>query len=314
MMIREPVQAGRFYAATAEQCRDDLRACLPRRDELGPLPAVVHGGIVPHAGWMCSGAVAARTFAAIAERRTPATVVVFGAVHWPMRSDAAVFGRGAWASPLGTIGIDERLAERVLGICPLVRDEPYAHEREHSIEVQVPFVQHFFPQARLLPIMVLPGPHAHEIGRAVARAAKDSDTDAVFLGSTDLTHYGPGYGMLSHGIGLPGLRWAKEYNDQRMIDLIVAMKEEAVVAEARAHQNACGAGAVAAAIAACRECGATTARVLEHTTSAEVLGELRMGSPVDAVGYAAIVFGSDHSVNRRSGKEASRRSDEGRNA
>jgi len=300
MMIREPVQAGRFYAASARQCREDLRACLPRTGETGPLPAILHGGIVPHAGWMCSGAVAARTFAAIAERRQPATVVVFGAVHWPMDSEAAVFGRGAWVSPLGTIGIDERLAQRVLGMCPIARDDPFAHEREHSIEVQVPFIQHFFPQAKLLPIMVLPGPRAHEIGRAVARAVKDSAADAVFIGSTDLTHYGPGYGVVSHGVGVPGLRWAKEHNDRRMIDLILALNEDAVVAEAQAHQNACGAGAIAAAVAACKECGATAARLLAHTTSAEVLGELKMGSPADAVGYAAIVFGSDEGAELRS--------------
>jgi AmmeMemoRadiSam system protein B len=298
MMLREPVQAGRFYAAGAERCRAELAACLPKPGEIGALPAVVYGGIVPHAGWMCSGAVAAKTFAAIAERRKPGTVVVFGAVHWPMRTEAAVFGRGAWESPLGQILVDERLAERVLGACPIVQDEPYAHEREHSIEVQVPFIQYFFPEARLLPVAVLPGPRAAQIGRAVARSAKDSGADVVFVGSTDLTHYGPSYDMVSHGIGEPGLRWAKEQNDRRLIDLVLALNEEAVVPEARAHHNACGSGAIAAAIAACKEAGATEARLLEHTTSAEVLGELKMGSPVDAVGYASIVFGSEEATKR----------------
>lgn len=293
MMIREPVQAGRFYAAGAERCRAELERCLPSPEELAALPAVVYGGIVPHAGWMCSGAVAGKTFAAIAQRRKPATVVVFGAVHWPMRTEAAVFGRGAWESPLGTIDIDDRLAERIVGACPFVQDEPSAHEREHSIEVQVPFVQRFFPEAKLLPVMVAPGPRAAEVGRAVARVVKDSGVDAVFVGSTDLTHYGPSYDMVSHGVGEPGLRWAKEWNDRQMLDLVLAMKEEAVVPEAQAHHNACGSGAIAAAVAACKAAGATEARLLTHTTSAEVLGELKMGSSVDAVGYAAIVFGSD---------------------
>jgi len=304
MMVREPVQAGRFYAAGAKQCRAELEGCLPRPEELGALPEVIVGGIVPHAGWMCSGAVAAKTFAGIAQRRRPTTVVVFGAVHWPMRADAAVFSRGAWQSPLGAIDIDDRLAERVLGACPLVHDEPYAHEREHSIEVQVPFIQHYFPKARLLPVMVLPGRGASEVGRAVARAARDSNADAVFVGSTDLTHYGPGYDMVSHGIGAPGLRWAKEQNDRRMIDLILALDAEAVVPEARTRHNACGSVAVAATIAACKEAGATEARLLEHTTSAEVLGEIHRGEMADAVGYAAIIFGRDEATKRRSDEGA----------
>ncbi|MBN1490861.1 MAG: AmmeMemoRadiSam system protein B [Phycisphaerae bacterium] len=293
MMIREAARAGSFYPAEPDACREELLRCLPDPASLGELPARIVGGIVPHAGWIYSGAVAARTFAAIAARRRPETVVVFGAVHRAMRADAAVFARGAWASPLGEIAIDERLAERLLGACSFVRDEPYAHESEHSIEVQVPFIQHFFPQAKCLPVSVMPGPRASEIGLAAAGVVRDSGVDAVFIGSTDLTHYGPSYGSVSHGIGTEGLRWAREENDRRMLDLILARDADAIVAEAKAHHNACGSGAVAACIVAANELGATRARLLEHTTSAEVGARFGMGGGADAVGYAAVVFGSD---------------------
>lgn len=291
MMIREACRAGTFYAADPKECREDVIQCLQDAGQGADLPEVIHGGIVPHAGWIYSGSTAATTFAAIAARRSPATVVIFGAVHRPMRSDAAVFSRGAWETPLGTVAIDERFAERLLGATALVQDEPHAHEAEHSIEVQVPFVQHCFPKARIVPVMVMPDLNAVEIGRAAARIAKDSGTDAVFVGSTDLTHYGPSYGVTAHGIGPEGLRWAKDLNDRRMIDQILALDAKGVVAESQMHHNACGGGAIAACIAACCEMGATEARLLRHTSSAESAVEARYRTKTDSVGYASIVFG-----------------------
>jgi AmmeMemoRadiSam system protein B len=291
MMIREPAAAGLFYPAEPKRCRAELEACLPSLSGPEHLPAQIVGGVVPHAGWTYSGAVAARTFAAIAGQRRPGTIVVFGATHRSMKCDAAVFGRGAWQTPLGTIEIDERLAARLSADCPLIADDPYAHEEEHSIEVQVPFIQHFFPRSRLVPVLVMPRSAAVEIGRAAARVMRDSQADAVFIGSTDLTHYGPGYGMTSHGAGAEGLRWARDENDRRMIDLLLSMKAESVVAEARSHQNACGGGAIAACVAACREAGAIEGCLLQHTTSAEVAAATGLGRSSDAVGYASVVFG-----------------------
>jgi len=290
-MIREPAAAGLFYPAEPETCRAELEACVRSLGEIGPLPAHIVGGIVPHAGWTYSGVVAARTLGAIASRREPATIVIFGAAHRPLADDAAVFGRGAWQTPVGAIGIDERLAARLTAECPWIADDPYAHEEEHSIEVQLPLIRRFFPKARLVPVLVMPRSSAVEIGRAAARVVRDSQADAVFIGSTDLTHYGPGYGMTTHGVGAEGLRWAKEVNDRRMIDLMLAMKAEAIVAEARSHHNACGSGAAAACVAACRELGATEGRLLEHLTSAETAGACMRARPLDAVGYASVVFG-----------------------
>ena len=127
-------------------------------------------------------------------------------------------------------------------------------------------------------------------GQAVGRTCQTYGVKAVFIGSTDLTHYGPSYGFTPEGVGPAGLSWAKQVNDRRMIDLILALGEGDVVKEAAANHSACGAGAIAATMAAVRAFGATRATLIEHTTSYEVLSELYNEPMRDAVGYAAIVF------------------------
>lgn len=287
MLIREPVQTGRFYPADEAKCREDVEAHSAQGAH--SVEGVVRGGIVPHAGWRFSGRVAAEVFATIAGQAKPTTVVIFGAVHRHRGAKAAMFPSGCWETPLGPVEVDKRLAERVLGHTNLIVEDAYAHEQEHSIEVQVPFVRHLLPEAMILPIMVPPVPEASEVGEAVARTVETYQADAVMIGSTDLTHYGPSYDFTPEGVGLEGLVWAKNVNDKRMIDLILALTPKPIVPEARSHGNACGAGAVAAAVAAVRHLGADKGALLRHTTSHEVLGQ---GGGLDSVGYAGIVFTS----------------------
>lgn len=291
MMIREPIVAGSFYGSSSKQCLSQLKDCLAKELDLEGVPDRPVGAIVPHAGWMCSGAVAGRVFAALAAKRPVKSFVLFGAAHTLATRQAAVFCEGAWQTPLGRIEIDHRLADRICSQTNLVEPDPYAHQDEHSIEVQVPFIQHLFSQATMVPIVVPPTPKAHEVGQAVARTVASYGADVLFVGSTDLTHYGPRYGFTPQGVGAEAVRWAKEVNDQRLIDLILAMEADGIVAEVRAHQNACGAGAIAATMAACKEVGAGQAVVLEHTSSAEVLGGGIDGAMADSVGYAGIIFG-----------------------
>jgi len=168
----------------------------------------------------------------------------------------------------------------------LVVDQPRAHQDEHSIEVQLPFVKHLFPDALILPIAMPPEARPEEVGRAVARAAQTLGRRTVAIASSDMTHYGPGYGMTPAGTGEPGLRWARA-NDARMLDLVVRMQAAEIVPEAEARGNACGAGAIAAAISYALEAGATEGRLLSYTTSHDARP---MGRPVDLVGYGAVVF------------------------
>lgn len=285
MMIRQPVRAGTFYPENEELCRRDLLACVTApADALEGLPL---GGIVPHAGWRYSGRVAGRVFSAIAATHKPSTVVLLGAIHAVRGQQAALFASGCWETPIGPVEVDSRLGERVLGHTNLIVEDAYAHENEHSLEVQVPFIRYLMPTAKILPILVPPSPRAVEIGQSVARTLATYRIDAVVVGSTDLTHYGPNYDFTPQGAGPDGLTWAKEVNDGRMIQRMLALDAPSVVPEAAHHRNACGSGAVAATLAALREMGADRAVLLEHTTSREVSGH---ESDSSAVGYAGLVF------------------------
>jgi len=291
MIIREPIVADRFYAGDATRCRSELEELLRARSSLpGIGPSRVYGGIVPHAGWVCSGAVAGRLFSALRHTANPRVVVLFGGVHQYRGQEAAVFGSGRWQTPLGPVEVEQRLAERLLGHTNLIVDDPYAHEEEHSLEVQMPFIKHLLPDAKVLPIMVPPRGVADEVGEAVGRTLTAYHYDAVVVGTTDLTHYGPHYGFVPQGIGQRGNQWAKEVNDRRFIELTCAMRSGSMVAEALEHKNACSSGAAAAATAACAALGASRGVVLEHTSSSEVLASREPQALEDSVGYAAIAF------------------------
>ncbi len=290
MRIREPVVAGRFYPADAETCKTELNELWDRARAVGVADKACVAGLVPHAGWVFSGAVTARVFAALESSKTPKTIVLFGGVHKRIGSDAAMFTDGRWESPLGAVEVDGRLAERILSQTNLVVDDPYGHEDEHSIEVQIPFVQQAFPGAKIVPIMVPPGPRAFEVGEAVGRTLRAYDYEAVVVGTTDLTHYGPNYGFTPKGVGANGNAWAKESNDRRFIDLVCDMQGDKVVDEAARNRNACSGGAVAATIATAGALGAKRGTVLEHTSSAEVMAREDRSDSSDSVGYVGIVF------------------------
>ena len=291
MMIREPIVAGKFYPADAAACRREVASLV---DGLPPDEAIagrtLPAGVVPHAGWAFSGRVAARVFRALAAGRSPGVVVLLGGVHRYRAREAAIFPAGRWETPLGAIEIDARLCERILGHTNIIVEDPHAHEEEHSLEVQAPLVKHFFPDAKIVPIMVPSAEHARAVGESIAGTIKAYRYDAVIVGTTDLTHYGPRYGLLGHGVGDAGTRWAKQQNDTRMIELIRDMQIDRIVPEALTHKNACSSGAVAATMAAAMKLGATEGILLDHTSSAEVITSRTGQTSEDSVGYAGFVF------------------------
>lgn len=284
MSIRTPSVAGSFYPGNALEAKRQIQDMMQQATV--EVQGRVVGGIVPHAGWIFSGPTAAHLFRALQSQQPPETVILFGAVHrWPL-SAPALYGSGAWRTPLGDVAVDSALADALLLADPRFGDHPSAHEGEHSIEVLVPFIQRLWPQARILPIAMPPLPTAPALGRVVARAAQELGIRAVAIGSTDLTHYGPSYGMAPAGVGQRGLEWAKG-NDRRLLELLVDMRADEVLTEAERHANACGAGASAAAIGFALEAGAIRGLLLHHTTSHETYP---MGRPTDLVGYGAVAF------------------------
>jgi MEMO1 family protein len=288
--VRRPAVAGTFYPAEPEQCRLQARALVAAEQPSGL--AQTHGAIVPHAGWICSGAIAGLAIASVARARPDAQVViVFGAVHTPAPlTIAALDSHAAWEEPGGVSAVAAELRGELAGQSRWFAVNDLFHQREHAVEVVLPLVQAAWPAARVLPVETPLLAEAAEIGRVTARAAIAAGLQPVYLASSDLTHYGPAYQFAPAGVGENGLRWAVE-NDRRLLEIVTAMTPERIVPEVAARRNACGAGAIAAMMAACQEHGASRAVVLRHSNSFAVLSALAPQRPDNAVGYAAVVIG-----------------------
>jgi len=284
--IRRAVVAGRFYEGSPGALERSAHRCINNYtppDDLGELT----GGIVPHAGWVFSGATAAKVFCALAQKAQPDVYVLLGAMHSISAGGAAVYPDGAWETPLGQAAVDAALASAIAEESGgLISISASAHDHEHSIEVQVPLIQVLSPQAAIVPVAVPPGDDAVAVGEVIAGAAARYDGKVVLIASSDLTHYGMGYGMADRGPWATAALWMRE-NDMRIVRLVENLQAEDICPEAYTQRNACGAGAMAAATSAARKLGATRGRILEYTTSADVMGETDADR---AVGYVGMVF------------------------
>jgi AmmeMemoRadiSam system protein B len=291
MQTRKPIVAGQFYPGRGNSCVAEINECLQQEKPAELLPETIVAGIVPHAGWTFSGSLAALVFSAIKQRHDKVdTFVIFGAAHGYYGSSPAVYDKGSWLTPLGEVAVNEKLADAVLKSDAAVSDTS-AHQDEHSIEVQVPFIQHLFADAKILPILVPPNEQAISLGEVVGDIIKQQQQrKIVCIGSTDLTHYGPRYGFTPMGTGAKALQWASEVNDKKFIDLALKLDAMGLLTSAAENLNACGAGAAAAAVAAAKKLGKTKGLLLAHTNSNEVMMKKMGSSSAEAVGYAAIVF------------------------
>jgi len=291
MQARKPVVAGQFYPGQHDSCVSAIHECLEAVNLIEPLPETIVAGIVPHAGWTFSGSLAALVFSAIKQQHEKVnTFVIFGAAHGYFGASPAVSDKGLWTTPLGEVVIDEELADAILSTDQAVSD-PSAHLCEHSIEVQVPFIQNLFAGAKIVPVLVPPSEQAIALGTCVGEIiAQQEDKKIVCVGSTDLTHYGPRYGFAPMGTGKNALAWAKEVNDKKFIDLALRLKPEELLASAIKDGNACGPGAAAATVAAAKKLGCKRGLLLGHTTSNEIMLQKMGTTSADAVGYAGIVF------------------------
>ncbi|HZN70051.1 MAG TPA: AmmeMemoRadiSam system protein B [Tepidisphaeraceae bacterium] len=304
--VRPPAVAGLFYPADPAQCQRVARRLVEgdgaegagsagQRAETSPTAGrPLLGAIVPHAGWVASGAVAGQSIRALAaswKGEPPQVVVVFGAVHTPIDLPVAAFdSHRRWEMPGGEFEVSQELSAGLVETSDLFAVDDRLHAREHAVEVELPLIRAAWPDATVLPVEVPLTDFSGEIGRITARQVETAGYRAVYLASSDLTHYGPAYRFAPAGVGPQGLAWAKE-NDRRLLDLVEAMRIDDVVPEVRQRANACGGGAIAAMLAACREAGATGATVLRHANSFETLAAVAPQPPTDAVGYAAVVVG-----------------------
>jgi MEMO1 family protein len=285
--IRAALLAGSWYPSEPESCRAAVlaHAAAPPHSptaEIDSAGALHRGLIAPHAGFTYSGAAAGRGFARLGQAVPEADLVVVFGSHRGPDGPNTVFRGDAWDTPLGPLACATGLAEQLVESLGL-EEEPVSPARaDNGIELVLPFVRHFFPQAELLALGVAAAESALTIGAAVGLLARPRR--AVFVGSTDLTHYGPSYDFAPAGQGAKAVAWALR-NDRAFLAKVLAADAAGVVRHGVHQRSACCPGAAAAALVAAQTFGHTPApRLVDHYSSNDV-------RPSDSfVGYGSVLL------------------------
>ncbi len=279
---RKPAVAGQFYPSSRKQLKEDISACF--LSELGPgsLPSKkgkkhLFGAIAPHAGYQFSGPCAAWAYKEIAESALPDTYVIVGLSHMGLPSCASLLD---WETPLGTAKNDTQFG-KVLekkGI-PVNED---THAAEHSIEVQVPFLQFAKPKARIAPVIASHDMDYRKIAQAITDAAKELKRKITIIASSDFTHYGPAYSYEPFAENVMQNMYAL---DKGAIDAIKKVNAKKFIAYVSKNQaTICGQWPIAALVEAAAKAKAK-ARLLNYYTSGDIIHNYS-----NSVGYASIVF------------------------
>ena len=268
-MLRPPAVAGRFYPSNP----NELSALVHQYAQPDPAhpPARLKACLVPHAGYMYSGHVAGAVFARMA---LPERVIILGVRHYPRGESAAILSSGAWRTPLGDAPVDEGLAADLRRACPLLREDSVAHSAEHSLEVQLPFLQVFATHFAFVPI-ALGTVHFDSlvsVGEAIARVLKNSREEVLLLTSSDLNHYEDDE--------------TTRVKDKKAIDRMLELDPRGLYDTCRNEEiSMCGLGPAVAMLTALQVLGAARAELVKHATSADVSGDRHQ-----VVGYAGIIF------------------------
>lgn len=244
--VRKSVFAGSWYPARASECENDIKGFLQEGKNITSPDRNLVGGIVPHAGWYFSGSIACNVIRSLTGEKMPDVLVVFG-MHLHPESPCYMMAEGAWETPFGEIPVEETLAAELAKKFSFTLETPDRFTQDNTVELQLPFIKYFFNEASIVAIGVPPHRSSLEIGRSVVDISKQLGLEVKVIGSTDLTHYGRNYGFVSKGRGKEAVDWVRNENDRRVIDAMLALEPENVIAEALANQNACCAGAAATA-------------------------------------------------------------------
>ena len=269
IIARKPAVAGQFYPATANSIQKQIDAFLPesvhKKDVIGCM--------LPHAGYMYSGMVAAQTVARVVVKDT---VILLGPNHTGLGAAFSLMATGAWQTPYGNVDIDEDLALAILAGSGYLEKDDLAHVREHSLEVELPILQYFKKDFRIVPIALGSDDFTAltDVGRAVAKAIKDRKQAAstLLVASSDMTHYESAT--------------AARKKDDLAIKAVLNLDARALWETVRSKNiSMCGYMPVIAMITAAKELGATKAELVKYATSGDVTGD---NSSV--VGYAGIII------------------------
>jgi len=280
LKVRHPAVAGSWYAGTSQALRTQLEGCFTHLLGPGKLPIVadkklrkIVGLVCPHAGYMYSGPVAAHAYYQLAMDGKPDVIVIFSPNHTGRGSALALMNDGVWRTPMGDVEIDAETANQILHESRIIDVDEAAHAFEHSIELQLPFLQYLYGSTfKFVPICFLMQDleSSREVGRATAKAL--ADKNALVIASTDMTHYEP--------------QERAERKDKTAISAALKLDEEQYYSTVESYGiSTCGYGPVIAAITAAKLLGAEKAQLLCYKTSGDVTGDFSA-----VVGYASILF------------------------
>jgi MEMO1 family protein len=269
-MLRLPAVAGQFYPGNPKE----LSALIARftNREKSKHKKKVRACLVPHAGYVYSGAVAGAVFGSIV---VPKKILLLGVRHYPRGEALAILSEGAWRTPLGDAPIDAPLAAKLRKECPLLREDEVAHSREHSLEVELPFLQQLNREFVFVPIAVgtLRFEDLAATGEGLGRVLRESTEEILVVTSSDMNHYEDD-------------RTTKE-KDQKAIERLLHLDPRGLYDVCRTERiSMCGLGPAITMLTAMNALGVRSAELIAHATSGDITGER------DAVvGYAGMVFG-----------------------
>ena len=266
-MIRQPVVAGQFYPGSASQLEAMIETLVDEKAE----KREVIGLVSPHAGYVYSGPVAG---AVISRIKFKDTFIIIGPNHSGMGKPLSIMTRGKWKTPLGEVEIDSELGRQILATSSHLQEDAIAHQYEHSIEVQIPFLQYFRSDFRIVPIILgyAGGDTCKEIGREIAKAVRELNREVVIIASSDMTHYEP--------------QESAQEKDTQAIDAILDLDEDELLRRVEELDiSMCGYAPTASLISAAKELGAKSAELVKYQTSGDTTGDYSA-----VVGYAGIII------------------------
>jgi AmmeMemoRadiSam system protein B len=276
LSVRRPYVAGSFYPRDPQRLRSDIEDCFKHAFGPGRLPAKgekprsIMALVCPHAGYMYSGPVAAHSYLALSEEKALETAIILCPNHTGLGSVVSLMGEGYWETPLGKLKIDQELSKAIFKASGMIDMDESAHQYEHSIEVQLPFLQYLYGSSvEIVPICMgfQDLETSRNVGEAIADAAKGRNV--IVIASTDMTHQESQESAVR--------------KDRLVLDAIEAMDEERMQEVVRVNRmTMCGYGPVSAALIASKKLNAYKAEILSYHTSGDITGE--RGA---VVGYAS---------------------------
>jgi len=268
-MLRLPAVAGRFYPSNSAE----LTALIHKYTvaDAGHSPIPLRACLVPHAGYVYSGHVAGAVLARIV---LPRKIIILGVRHYPRGEPAAILSSGAWRTPLGDARIDEELAEALKKACPLLHEDSVAHSMEHSLEVQLPFLQVLAPEFTFVPVALgtVQFESLVKVGEAIGRVLEAWKENVLLLTTSDLNHYEDDS--------------TTRVKDRKAIEQLLALEPRGLYDTCRNEESSmCGLGPAVAMITALNALGVKESELVKYATSADVSGDRSA-----VVGYAGMIF------------------------